>query len=142
MSMRRAVARPPSKAPTQRAPVVPTVPVKSPIEIHKDALATIGITNPSMYDIDLSMPMDEVYERIYGNNDIFTSAIFNTARMQEKEYMAGMNRSIKVIESIYKCTKCGYNRIVADQKQLRGGDESATTRFRCIKCGNQWSSSG
>lgn len=85
----------------------------------------------------------ELYEQLYsGVSNIFDHPMFNGYKEEEAEYIANMGKSIKVIESIYVCIKCGYKRISVVQKQLRSGDESASTICRCMKCSHSWSTSG
>lgn len=135
--------------------------IKQPVPVRQ--IEPVEITKKSSDDLkklldllDFKSPLDQklltyknfdwndAYEYTYsgGINNIFDNPIFNEQKENENEYINSMTRSVNVIESIYKCDRCGYNRIIADQKQLRGGDESATTRFRCVRCGNQWSNSG
>jgi DNA-directed RNA polymerase subunit M/transcription elongation factor TFIIS len=41
-------------------------------------------------------------------------------------------------ESMYKCPKCGSNKIFTTQLQMRRADEPMTTFFRCTICNYQW----
>lgn len=44
----------------------------------------------------------------------------------------------KVEPGPFKCKKCGSNRILQTERQLRSGDEAATQFFKCAGCKNRW----
>lgn len=44
----------------------------------------------------------------------------------------------KVEAGPFKCKKCGSNRILQTERQLRSGDEAATQFFKCADCKNRW----
>lgn len=86
---------------------------------------------------------DQLYEMAYGgSSDYWRSPLFSSMRDREREYVSDLIREINVVESIYKCPSCSYDRILVRQEQKGGGDESMTTMFRCTKCGHSWSNSG
>lgn len=39
---------------------------------------------------------------------------------------------------MFKCRKCGKNKVTYTQAQTRSADEPMTTFFCCINCGNRW----
>lgn len=86
---------------------------------------------------------DQLYELAYGGaTDYWRSPVFVPLRRSEIEFVADLIREINVVESIYNCPSCNYDRILVRQEQKGGGDESMTTMFRCTKCGHPWSNSG
>lgn len=86
---------------------------------------------------------DQLYEMAYGgSSDYWMSATFSGMKARERQYVSDLIREINVVESIYKCPSCSYDRILVRQEQKGGGDESMTTMFRCTKCGHAWSNSG
>lgn len=94
--------------------------------------------------IEIHTPM-ELYEMVYGGSaDPFHGLVFQAERIQERMVTADLIRSIDVQSSIYKCPRpsCGDTRILVRQKQLSSGDESATTQYRCTKCGFEWFNTG
>lgn len=44
----------------------------------------------------------------------------------------------KVEPGPFRCKKCGSNRILQTERQLRSGDEAATQFFKCAVCKNRW----
>lgn len=119
---------------------------------NKDGIRDIMQSgNLSQYDMTTKLTpaeidafsADQLYELAYGGNvDYFRSPIFEGPRREETQFVASLVRDINVAESIYKCSHCGYNRILVKQVQIGGGDESMTTIYRCAHCGNGWSNSG
>lgn len=86
---------------------------------------------------------DQLYEIAYGGtSDYWRSPVFTSLRRKESEFVADLIREINVVESIYNCPACNYDRVLVRQEQKGGGDESMTTMFRCTKCGHNWSNSG
>lgn len=97
---------------------------------------------PSSEEIEM-YTADQLYEMSYGgSHDYWRSPVFSRLRDQEREYVSDLIREINVVESIYNCPVCNYDRILVRQEQKGGGDESMTTMFRCTKCGHPWSNSG
>jgi len=39
---------------------------------------------------------------------------------------------------LFKCKKCGTNKVTYTQAQTRSADEPMTTFFNCLNCGNRW----
>jgi len=90
-----------------------------------------------------SFSADQLYELAYGGAvDYWRSPVFAPLRRKETEFVGDLIREINVVESIYNCPACNYDRILVRQEQKGGGDESMTTMFRCTKCGHPWSNSG
>lgn len=86
---------------------------------------------------------DQLYEIAYGGSiDYWRSPTFSSLRLQENNYVNDLIREINVVESIYNCPVCNYDRILVRQEQVGGGDESMTTKYRCTKCAHAWSNSG
>lgn len=87
----------------------------------------------------------QLYELVYGGEiDYWKSPKFQEYSIQEKDFVDELIRRVNVVESIYTCpvVSCGYKRILVRQEQIGGGDESMTTKYRCVKCGHTWSNSG
>lgn len=96
---------------------------------------------PSTADIN-TYTAAQLYEMVYGGSpSYFLSPPFDGPREQERVYMENIISNVNVVESIYTCSNCLYHRIIVDQKQLRGGDESATSLYRCVRCGHSWANS-
>lgn len=90
-----------------------------------------------------SFSADQLYELAYGGStDYWRSPVFTSHRREEIDYVSDLTREINVVESIYSCPSCSYDRILVRQEQKGGGDESMTAMFRCAKCGHGWSDSG
>lgn len=86
---------------------------------------------------------DQLYEIMYGGAlDYWRSPVFSTLRRKETTFVDDLIREINVVESIYNCPACNYDRISLTQEQIGGGDESMTTKYLCTKCGHRWSNSG
>jgi len=66
------------------------------------------------------------------------SSIFNLAR---RNYFLDLTEPLRafanMIDGIYKCPKCGSNKVRTIQKQTRGADEP-TTEFNTCICGHSW----
>lgn len=80
-----------------------------------------------------------LYDMLYGGApDYWMNKVFIAMDADEDRYIAELTKQINVVESIYVCPSCGYNRIHVSQDQSRSADESATSRYRCMRCGYQW----
>lgn len=99
-----------------------------------------GITTiPTERDI-ATFDAATLYELAYGGSpSYFESSTFDVYRAEERKFLAGATKNVNVVESIYSCPKCKYQKIAVQQKQLRSGDESQTSQYRCDKCGYSWS---
>lgn len=85
---------------------------------------------------------DVKYNYAYGGSvDFFSHPIFDTPKSEEAEYYKHMGMTENVLSGIIECDKCGHNKVFAGTKQVRSGDESMTTFYRCTKCNYSWSES-
>lgn len=82
----------------------------------------------------------QLYDILYGGTvDYWQNPVFIEMAKNEDAYIEELTSQINVEESIYICPSCGYDRIHVSQEQSRSGDESMTARYRCMRCGVQWS---
>lgn len=75
-------------------------------------------------------------------NDFFELPLFNSIREEEAEYYDSLSRTVNVVKSIYICPKCKYNIVIVVTKQENSGDESMTSRYKCMRCGHTWANCG
>lgn len=85
------------------------------------------------------LDVEQLYEIVYGgNSQYFDSEAFVQQKKDEEEYLANSTRTLNVEDSIYRCPRCKYNRIIVGQKQLRGMDEGMSTLMKCTNCNFEW----
>lgn len=124
---------------------VPEPVTKTPVELmmQRSDLASLGIKHKVTPEEITKYSPDQLYEIMYGGSvSYFMSPVFTKERQEETDYIRGLTREINVEESIYTCPNCGYNRIIVRPEQLSSGDESMTSKKRCVNCGHQWSDRG
>jgi DNA-directed RNA polymerase subunit M/transcription elongation factor TFIIS len=85
--------------------------------------------------------VDKALDEIEGieNNYLFNNRIMNKERESLILNLKISRKKIVLKEgSIYKCSKCGSNKIFTTQLQMRRADEPMTTFFQCTSCGYSW----
>ncbi len=90
--------------------------------------------------ISLDAKMAYLQDCLHGND----TPQINPAFVEERTVF---NRQLKLVTteeeedigpSIFKCARCGSNKIKYQFIQQRSVDEPATQHFRCVDCGNKW----
>tara|TARA_B100000161_G_scaffold246085_1_gene201387 strand:- start:122 stop:601 length:480 start_codon:yes stop_codon:yes gene_type:complete len=59
-------------------------------------------------------------------------------KITKKKELEEYNKNNKASTDIFKCSKCGHRKCKVEEKQVRAGDEPATTFVECQECGHQW----
>jgi DNA-directed RNA polymerase subunit M/transcription elongation factor TFIIS len=72
----------------------------------------------------------------------WNSQIYDEERARIAEHDEYIVCPIEVVEGVSQCGKCGSKKTFSMQKQVRGGDEPATTFCRCSQCDHTWAYSG
>jgi len=84
--------------------------------------------------------LKELRKELIENILMWNSSVYNDLKLEEDLTYALIENPehLKVEEGMYKCRKCGSKRIHHYSMQTRGGDESTTVFFTCVKCGKKW----
>lgn len=59
-------------------------------------------------------------------------------KITKKKELEEYNKNNKASTDIFKCSKCKKRKCTVTEKQVRAGDEPATTFVECQECGNSW----
>ena len=59
-------------------------------------------------------------------------------KITKKKELEEYNKNNKASTDIFKCSKCKKRKCKVEEKQVRAGDEPATTFVECQECGHQW----
>lgn len=59
-------------------------------------------------------------------------------KITKKKELEEYNKTNKASTDIFKCSKCKKRKCTVEEKQVRAGDEPATTFVECQECGHQW----
>jgi DNA-directed RNA polymerase subunit M/transcription elongation factor TFIIS len=111
--------------------------------MNQGDLLKYGMTNQLSPQIINTYSAYQLYELAYGGSiDYWKSPVFGSERSLEDEFVSDLIREVEVVESVYDCPVCRYNRILVRQEQKGSGDESMTALFRCTRCGYGWVNSG
>lgn len=104
----------------------------------------------SIYDTKL----DEVLESICNNpelkiklDDAYKFAFLEPEKMNPNKYdkvlkkkeIEDFKKSDIKSSNVFTCSKCKKSKCQVTQKQIRAGDEPATTFVTCLECGNTFS---
>lgn len=110
--------------------------------LTQERATALGFTYVPTSDEVAQYNVEQLYEMAYGGNaQYFDSPKFDVPRAEEAKFLTGATKNVNVVESIYTCSVCQYQRIVVNQGQFRSGDESLTSQYRCIRCGHFWKQS-
>jgi DNA-directed RNA polymerase subunit M/transcription elongation factor TFIIS len=59
-------------------------------------------------------------------------------KITKKKELEEYNKNNKASTDIFKCSKCKKRKCKVEEKQVRAGDEPATTFVKCQECGHSW----
>ena len=59
-------------------------------------------------------------------------------KITKKKELEEYNKNNKASTDIFKCSKCKKRKCSIEEKQVRAGDEPATTFVKCLECGHSW----
>lgn len=59
-------------------------------------------------------------------------------KITKKKELEEYNKNNKASTDIFKCSKCKKRKCSISEKQVRAGDEPATTFVKCLECGHSW----
>ena len=59
-------------------------------------------------------------------------------KITKKKELEEYNKNNKASTDIFKCSKCKKRKCTVSEKQVRAGDEPATTFVECQECGHSW----
>lgn len=59
-------------------------------------------------------------------------------KITKKKELEEYNKNNKASTDIFKCSKCKKRKCSITEKQVRAGDEPATTFVKCLECGHSW----
>lgn len=118
-------------------------------EINETPFLLESIYDTKVFEITsaLSVAKEKKYVLIKNENDASKIAFFKPEELYPEKYEDLLKK--KEIEeykknnvkssSAFKCSKCKKNKCQVTQKQIRAGDEPATTFVTCLECGHVFS---
>ena len=84
--------------------------------------------------------ISQLREEILDGKDSYESEIYKEYNDKKfsRYYMLENPEEEKIEEGVFTCSKCSCKRISIRTQQTRGGDESTTVFYTCVKCKNHW----
>jgi len=127
---------------------------KSILDFSKKSIESNPDTPDFLLESIYNTKLDEIIEGLKDNKNLIKDmkdasniAFFEPERINPAKYEK-LLETIKIQEykkndvkssNVFTCSKCKKSRCEVSQKQVRAGDEPATTFVKCLECGHAFS---
>lgn len=82
--------------------------------------------------------LESLLKSLYQNKIGWDHTFWDEYRHKRDEVESFLTTPFEVEEGVLECGKCGSNRTISYQKQLRSADEGSSTISQCATCKNRW----